>query len=146
VLFVRSMLLVPIVLGIMAPLLFKIHIYKSSETIYHLLSGICHQAYSRSFWVAGVPIGICARCSGIYIGLFLSSFGSLFNYKCQYKYTFGLLLIIPLAIEKTAFSSFSISNTIRFIVGILVGFGGGIVFYSLIKKLIFALNIFQKEV
>jgi uncharacterized membrane protein len=29
---------------------------------------VCHQRPERSFWIYGVPVAVCARCLGIYLG------------------------------------------------------------------------------
>lgn len=39
-----------------------------AETIYHGFSHACHQIPERSFYVAGHPLAVCARCAGLYIG------------------------------------------------------------------------------
>jgi uncharacterized membrane protein len=39
--------------------------------LYHGLSGVCHQMPERAFWVAGHPLAVCARCTGIYAGFTL---------------------------------------------------------------------------
>lgn len=31
-------------------------------------SFVCHQDPARSFWIAGAPVAVCARCLGIYVG------------------------------------------------------------------------------
>ncbi|HEY1402865.1 MAG TPA: DUF2085 domain-containing protein, partial [Pyrinomonadaceae bacterium] len=36
--------------------------------IYQGLKAVCHQIPERAFWVAGHPLAVCARCSGIYAG------------------------------------------------------------------------------
>ncbi|HJR07424.1 MAG TPA: DUF2085 domain-containing protein [Pyrinomonadaceae bacterium] len=36
--------------------------------VYHGLGAVCHQMPERAFWLAGHPLGVCARCSGIYAG------------------------------------------------------------------------------
>ncbi|MDX6270897.1 MAG: hypothetical protein QOD28_2120 [Acidobacteriota bacterium] len=36
--------------------------------IYQGLKTVCHQMPERSFWVAGHPLAVCARCFGIYAG------------------------------------------------------------------------------
>jgi len=36
--------------------------------IYQGLKAVCHQMPERAFWVAGHPLAVCARCSGIYAG------------------------------------------------------------------------------
>jgi uncharacterized membrane protein len=41
--------------------------------IYHGLNGICHQMPERSFWIAGHPLAVCARCFGIYAGFTLAT-------------------------------------------------------------------------
>lgn len=35
---------------------------------------VCHQDPARSFWVAGVPVGVCARCLGVYAGAAVGAF------------------------------------------------------------------------
>lgn len=36
--------------------------------LYHGLGAVCHQIPERAFWLAGHPLGVCARCFGIYAG------------------------------------------------------------------------------
>lgn len=36
--------------------------------LYHGLRTVCHQMPERAFWLAGHPLAVCARCSGIYAG------------------------------------------------------------------------------
>lgn len=36
--------------------------------LYHGLGAVCHQLPERAFWLAGHPLGVCARCFGIYAG------------------------------------------------------------------------------
>ncbi|KAB2909960.1 MAG: DUF2085 domain-containing protein [Ignavibacteriaceae bacterium] len=43
-----------------------------------LFSGICHGISDRCFHINGAALPLCARCFGIYSGLFLGSFLSLF--------------------------------------------------------------------
>jgi len=50
----------------------------------NLFSRICHGIESRCFVIDGVPLHLCARCLGIYSGLFLGSVSALFLNK-QYK-------------------------------------------------------------
>jgi uncharacterized membrane protein len=39
-----------------------------SNAIYAAASLICHQRPERSFHIAGVPLAVCARCTGLYSG------------------------------------------------------------------------------
>jgi uncharacterized membrane protein len=41
-------------------------------TLYHAFAPLCHQIAERSFYVAGHPLAVCARCAGIYVGFALS--------------------------------------------------------------------------
>ena len=36
--------------------------------IYHAFAPLCHQIAERSFYVAGHPLAVCARCTGVYAG------------------------------------------------------------------------------
>lgn len=40
----------------------------SAFAILQFFSVICHQDPVRSFWIEGAPMGVCARCLGIYLG------------------------------------------------------------------------------
>ncbi len=37
-------------------------------SIGQFFSVVCHQDPARSFWIAGAPVAVCARCLGIYLG------------------------------------------------------------------------------
>src|SRR5947209_15746173 len=39
-----------------------------SFTVLAFFSRVCHQDPGRSLWIAGVPMAVCARCFGIYMG------------------------------------------------------------------------------
>ncbi|HVE59620.1 MAG TPA: DUF2085 domain-containing protein [Pyrinomonadaceae bacterium] len=43
---------------------------KISALVYTFFSVICHQIDSRSFHVENHPFAVCARCFGVYFGLF----------------------------------------------------------------------------
>jgi uncharacterized membrane protein len=42
-----------------------------SALSYLFFQPVCHQDPARSFWLAGMPLPVCARCLGIYLGAFL---------------------------------------------------------------------------
>ncbi|CAN5810502.1 hypothetical protein BH18ACI4_BH18ACI4_14460 [soil metagenome] len=39
-----------------------------SFAVYEAFSHVCHQTPERSFYIAGYPLAVCARCTGLYIG------------------------------------------------------------------------------
>ncbi len=36
--------------------------------VYQAFSHLCHQIPERSFHIAGYPLAVCARCTGLYVG------------------------------------------------------------------------------
>ncbi len=58
-------------LSFAAPWLAAEHHYTSASWVYAALSVVCHQMPQRSFHWLGYPLGVCARCVGIYAGFFL---------------------------------------------------------------------------
>ena len=81
---VRHPLLITVVLP--TSLLFLLAAW-SPPLVYHNLSDwygswqqsmfafVCHQQLDRTFFIHGIPLAVCSRCTGIYTGLF---FGLLF--------------------------------------------------------------------
>ncbi len=39
-----------------------------SFTVNETFSHFCHQSPERSFYIAGYPLAVCARCTGLYVG------------------------------------------------------------------------------
>ena len=56
-----------------APILLHYSHRESASVLYLSFSNICHQNPDRSFFLWGHSLPVCARCSGIYLGLFLGS-------------------------------------------------------------------------
>lgn len=46
---------------------------KASSFIYYAFSTTCHQLDSRSFHIFGVKLGVCSRCTSIYIAFLIGS-------------------------------------------------------------------------
>jgi uncharacterized membrane protein len=59
--------------AVAAPLLASCSHSLLAAAIYLLLSPACHQDPARSFLLVGHPWAVCHRCSGIYLGLFMSA-------------------------------------------------------------------------
>lgn len=83
----------------------------------------CHQKPERSFHFKGKPLPICARCTGILIGIFSSIIFFIFFPNISPWFIF--LFLVPGLLDgfvqlKTKYRS---NNFKRLITGILLGFG-----------------------
>ncbi|MED3622505.1 DUF2085 domain-containing protein [Neobacillus thermocopriae] len=101
------------------------------EEIMHFLGrAICHQLEERSLLVSEKPLSVCARCTGIYIGI-LSTCLYLFIVKRKTSITiptikmsfFLLLFMLPLIIDGLGSYAhlFNSDNVRRLITGICFG-------------------------
>jgi len=46
-----------------------------SELLYRVFHVACHQQPERSFHFAGFPLAVCARCTGLYVGVLVGLLG-----------------------------------------------------------------------
>jgi len=88
---------------------------------------ICHRRQDRTFNFYGYYFPVCARCTGIYIGIILFLIYSPFftiNYS-SYILVFTFLMVLPLIIDGlTQYLGFREStNTLRFATGFAAGLG-----------------------
>lgn len=71
--------------------------------VYLLFRPLCHQQAGRSFWIAGAPMALCARCLGIYlgamIGLALAAAGGRLPAKCRRHNRYLLAAAVLLAAD-----------------------------------------------
>lgn len=93
---------------------------------------ICHQIPERSFFIKGTQMLICARCTGLYIGimlgiLFLVLFKKIVFYNILLFVIFDLLLIILEILDFYIRRKKLIrdDNITRFFVGVFGGIGLG---------------------
>ena len=102
-------------------------------TIYRSFSSVCHQLPERSFFIAGRPFAVCARCTGIYGGfaLLLLLYPLIRPLRSTYlpppKWLF--LAAVPLTIDfgLTFLGIWENTHTTRLLTGMLLG--GVTVFY-----------------
>lgn len=131
------------IIGFLSPCLeisFLFPFYPFQKMIY---SNVCHQNTAKSFACNNTSLLVCARCSGIYFGAFISSlflmfYKKQFNLKTKYLY----LLSIPMIID-VALLTFKIYNYNKFVSafsGILFGSAVFIYILSGIENLLFTEN------
>lgn len=92
---------------------------------------ICHRIPDRTFQIKGKYFPICARCTGVYTTLFIYYVAAAFipiTYSLNLL-TMGILTIIPAAADGITqlYGLRESRNSLRFITGLLAGFGIGIV-------------------
>ena len=129
------------VLGFSSPLIFN----KSDSTIvlyplfHKIYSGVCHQIDYKSFSSFGYHFHVCARCSGIYLGVLIGSILSLFYYnhkhlKIRYLYFAALPLIFDVLFQSMDFLPYI--KISAFATGLIFGFTVFVFFLSAIENYI----------
>ena len=63
-----------ICLLILMPVILKLNGYiMLSNSVYIVFARVCHQINERSLIIFGSKLAVCARCTGVYIGLMIST-------------------------------------------------------------------------
>jgi uncharacterized membrane protein len=52
----------------------------------------CHRIPERCYWVAGEPMAVCARCLGVWVGLFTMATAACLGLRCSPRVALALLL------------------------------------------------------
>jgi uncharacterized membrane protein len=141
-----------LLLALSPPLLAKFHYYALFDGVMALFLGNCHQQASRSFWIYGYPLAVCCRCLGIYAGVALGCYHSVFK---QSHFKKEWLVLLMLGILEKVLEVFVIlppnlawlGNTSRFVAGFWVAFVGYLVLVHGIQRIfqwVFQLNIFKR--
>jgi len=106
---------------------------KISDIAYYFFHPVCHQSPERSFFIYDHKLGVCARCTGIYLGILILTilypiFRSADDISTPSKY-YLIACIIPMAIDGgTQITGLRESfNELRFATGFI--FGGTLTFY-----------------
>lgn len=93
---------------------------------------ICHQRPERSFWIYGMPVAVCARCLGIYVGaaiglLLLTSHRAAVNF-------FAAIVALNLLDALAEFAGLHGNwSGARFLLGVLLGAAGGLLISSSLR-------------
>lgn len=121
--------LLALVLIFLAPYSASTGCSETAGIIYMVFKPLCHQRASRSFFIWGHQLAVCARCMGVYSGLAFSGvFASALLMARKLKPLPVYLLIfflIPIAIDGAVqlLGLRESTNIIRLLTGILAGFG-----------------------
>lgn len=100
-----------------------------SSFLYNIYSLVCHQQPERSFSFAGHKLGVCSRCTGIYLTFFLTLLFYLFKTKRFLNLRVFILLLLPTVLEKSLeIAGFVTGNWSRFISGTSFGILLGMAF------------------
>jgi len=87
-----------------------------------IIMKLCHQKPERSFHIGGRQFPVCARCTGIWLGIPIAF---ILLYVFGFRSSIVMLLIIPMIIDGgTQYLGYREStNTLRFVTGILFAVG-----------------------
>ena len=138
--FIALFFLTVVLSAMTAPILQKVYGYPAGEQIYSLFWHICHQYPTRSFWILDHPFALCSRCTGGYMGIFLTAF--IFSYNIHLKneklrkivkqrFFFGALLLLIGVLDGLcqALGFYDSGNLARFFSGSIGGAGVFFLFY-----------------
>lgn len=80
----------------------------------------CHNRSDRSFFIRGQKLPLCARCTGIFIGIIL---GIIIFLLYKIKISILILLLFPLCIDgfSQSFFCYESTNNKRLFTGLLFG-------------------------
>lgn len=98
-----------------------------SSPIYKFCGYICHQIPARSYFLENQPFAVCARCFGIYAGLFfgfiLYPFLRLVQKAEPFPRFWLFLAMIPMAIDWSLgfFEIWENTHLSRFLTGLILG-------------------------
>lgn len=104
-----------------APLFVHNHQAEMADYVYGVFSSSCQQQPSRTFWLLGYPMALCARCTGIYTGFVLMGLRWLKGGLHPTKLLFGVLLAIGLGEKLMEWFLWEANNWVRFGSGLAFG-------------------------
>ncbi len=127
--YIKSLFLISLslwCLGIVFPVLFHSGdaILFSNIFLKKIYSQVCHQDPLKSIYISGQKLEVCARCTGIYAGSFISSIVVLFFPKIKpQSVKFLFISMVPMAADVFLYSTgvYNYSKWIAFSTGLILG-------------------------
>jgi len=123
----------------------------ASIFLWKALGPLCHQKYDRSLFILGWQMGLCARCSSMFLlsmlaGIFLTVKPDLVI-KRRTMYLIALALMVPMLFEIILTLAFQIDFkvNIRIFTGGLHGAGAAVIFIQLVHDSGEKLKAFMKN-
>jgi len=102
----------------------------------NFIDSICHRKPERSFHLKGHQFPVCARCTGIYISLFLYFIYSYYFYLNHGLglVIFGIILLLPMYVDGMTqyYWDRESNNNLRLITGLIGGLGLAIIITNII--------------
>lgn len=111
--------------GLLPPLGVKCGQPIMADWLYEVFSASCQQQPTRTFWILGYPMALCARCIGVYLGF---SSGALYCSIQQQRVTlsgFVIVVLVTVAFGEKLLEWSNLwlaNNTVRLLSGIGLGF------------------------
>ena len=112
--------------GIISPVFFHHEkVYQLAKPFLNLAySQVCHQSHEKTVSLGGENILVCSRCTGIYLGVFLTGlFALIFSKITQRIFNFLLLSLILMLIDVffTTIGIYSYSKSFALLTGVFLG-------------------------
>lgn len=124
--------------------------------IFNLIAeAFCHRALGHSFFIGEVQLPFCARCTGIYIGIFIITvlFLLVLKQRRVNPPSLGVIIICIIFILYYAFDAVSsafampyVNNYTRLLAGMLFGVGGGAFILLALEVTLFSKERNKKQV
>ena len=115
--------------------------------LHQTYSLVCHQQKAKLITEGNYETMVCARCTGIYLGSFVSSIVLLFlNFKRKLSFSFLLILSVPMIFDVflSSLNVYDYSKVIAFSTGLLFGSIGFLYLYNGLRQLFTELNFKEK--
>lgn len=108
--------------SILAPICAHFGLYEISAKLTSLYMYSCHQQPTKSFWILGYPMALCARCFGVYLGTCTGCIKEIFfENKIFWKINLLLFVIALVDLFINYILKFNTGLLPRFFSGMFIG-------------------------